>query len=82
MTNSGARIEHDQFDDAFYNRRSDSIHLPPKEAFKDAPGYYGTALHELTHNAASGIMPRRAERCPKTMGIPTRLLGIIIGLLD
>jgi len=49
LTNSGARIEHDQLDNAFYNRRTDSIHLPPKDAFKDAPGYYGTALHELAH---------------------------------
>jgi len=49
LANSGARIEHDQLDNAFYNRRSDSIHLPPKHAFKDAPGYYGTALHELAH---------------------------------
>jgi len=49
LANSGARIEHDQRDDAFYNRRNDSIHLPPKDAFKDAPGYYGTALHELAH---------------------------------
>jgi len=49
LANSGARIEHDQLDNAFYNRRSDSIHLPPKDAFKDASGYYGTALHELAH---------------------------------
>jgi antirestriction protein ArdC len=47
--NSGAKIAHDQRDRAFYNRSSDSIHLPPKDAFKDAPGYYGTALHELAH---------------------------------
>lgn len=49
LANSGAKIAHDQRDGAFYDRRSDSIHLPPKEAFKDAPGYYGTALHELAH---------------------------------
>ena len=49
LANSGARIEHDQLDNAFYNRRTDSIHLPPKDAFRDAPGYYGTALHELAH---------------------------------
>jgi len=49
LANSGARIAHDQRDSAFYNRASDSIHLPPKDAFKDAPGYYGTALHELAH---------------------------------
>jgi antirestriction protein ArdC len=49
LENSGAKIQHDQADRAFYNRSSDTIHLPPKEAFKDAAGYYGTALHELAH---------------------------------
>ncbi len=49
LSNSGANISHDQADRAFYSRSEDSIHLPPKDAFKDAPGYYGTALHELAH---------------------------------
>lgn len=49
LDNSGARVQHDQADRAFYSRSSDSIHLPPKDAFKDAAGYYGTALHELAH---------------------------------
>jgi antirestriction protein ArdC len=49
LANSGANIAHDQGDTAFYSRRTDSIHLPPKGVFKDAPGYYGTALHELAH---------------------------------
>jgi antirestriction protein ArdC len=49
LKNSGARISHDQADRAFYSRASDSIHLPPKDAFKEADGYYGTALHELAH---------------------------------
>jgi antirestriction protein ArdC len=49
LRNSGARISHDQADRAFYNRASDSIHLPPKESFANAPGFYGTALHELAH---------------------------------
>jgi putative DNA primase/helicase len=49
LKNSGARISHDQADRAFYSRGSDSIHLPPKDAFKDTAGYYGTALHELAH---------------------------------
>lgn len=49
LQNSGAKIAHDQRDRAFYRPSTDSIHLPPKEAFKDAPGYYGTALHELAH---------------------------------
>ena len=46
---SGARISHDQADRAFYNRISDSIHLPLRAAFKTAGDYYGTALHELAH---------------------------------
>jgi len=49
LKNSGATIRHDQADRAFYNRLSDSIHLPPNHAFHDAAGYYGTALHELAH---------------------------------
>jgi antirestriction protein ArdC len=49
LANSGAKISHDQADRAFYRPSTDSIHLPPKEAFKDAQGYYGTALHELAH---------------------------------
>jgi antirestriction protein ArdC len=49
LNNSGANISHDQADRAFYSRSQDSIHLPPKGAFKDAAGYYGTALHELAH---------------------------------
>ena len=49
LHNSGANIAHDQADRAYYSRSQDSIHLPPKEAFKDAAGYYGTALHELAH---------------------------------
>ncbi len=49
LAKSGANIHHDQSDRAFYRPSTDSIHLPPKEAFQDAPGYYGTALHELAH---------------------------------
>lgn len=47
---SGAKLFHDQVDRAFYNRTEDAIHLPSKESFKDAAGYYGTALHELAHS--------------------------------
>jgi antirestriction protein ArdC len=49
LQNSGAKITHDQVDRAFYSRSSDSIHLPPRGSFRDGPGYYGTALHELAH---------------------------------
>jgi antirestriction protein ArdC len=59
LDNSGAKITHDQADRAFYNRASDSIHLPHKDAFKDAAGYYGTALHELAHSTGH---PSRLDR--------------------
>jgi len=49
LENSGAQVIHDQADRAFYHRAQDRIHLPPKEAFRNAAGYYGTALHELAH---------------------------------
>jgi len=49
LNNSGATLRHDQADRCFYNRSTDSIHLTQKEAFKDQAGYYGTALHELSH---------------------------------
>ena len=49
LRNSGASIHHDQADRAFYSRGRDEIHLPPKDAFKSAANYYGTALHELGH---------------------------------
>ena len=45
----GVPISHDQANRAFYSPWSDSIHLPPPGAFKDATGYYATALHELGH---------------------------------
>lgn len=49
LTRSGAEIHHDGKGRAFYRPSSDSIHLPTKESFHNAEGYYGTALHELGH---------------------------------
>ena len=49
LKKSGAKIFHDQKDNAFYSCRKDEIHLPPKEQFESAVGYYETALHELAH---------------------------------
>jgi antirestriction protein ArdC len=63
LNNCGATILHDQADRAFYNRSSDSIHLPPKHAFKDAAGYYGTALHEAAHSSGH---PSRLNRATLT----------------
>jgi antirestriction protein ArdC len=42
---------------AFYRPSTDSIQLPPREAFTGTPtrtpaeSYYATLCHELTHNA-------------------------------
>jgi antirestriction protein ArdC len=57
MTNTAATIHHGG-NRAFYTPARDAIQLPPFEAFKNKESYYATALHELTHNAASRIMPR------------------------
>ena len=75
LRNSGARITHDQADRAFYNRRSDSIHLPPRAAFKTPENYYGTVLHKLAHNAA----PDYAAPDAASFGVhhsPARPVGI------
>jgi antirestriction protein ArdC len=56
---SGATLHHDQADRSFYRIATDSIHLPGRDQFPSADRYYATALHELGHNAAFGIMPRR-----------------------
>jgi antirestriction protein ArdC len=49
LKNSGAKIRHHRLDSASYSKRTDTIHLPKREMFKDPAGYYGTALHELLH---------------------------------
>lgn len=59
LENSGARILHDQPDRAFYNRMTDTIHLPPRAAFNSAGSYYGTALHEVSHWTGA---PQRLNR--------------------
>jgi len=46
---SGAKIQHSQGGRAFYRPSTDTIHLPSREQFKKAAGFYATALHELGH---------------------------------
>ena len=52
---TGANITHSAQGRAYYNRLSDSIHLPNRENFSATEfssatqTYYGTALHELIH---------------------------------
>lgn len=49
IQDSGAKISHDGGNQAFYRPMTDSIHLPERNTFHSASGYYATALHELGH---------------------------------
>jgi antirestriction protein ArdC/phage/plasmid primase-like uncharacterized protein len=49
MQASGAQIRHHAGDGAYYAPAIDAIHMPNRERFHDAAGYYATALHELGH---------------------------------
>jgi antirestriction protein ArdC len=58
LANSGAVIRIGG-DKAFYSPSTDHIQMPPQGAFATAEGFCGTLVHELGHNAAFRIMPRR-----------------------
>ena len=47
---------------AYYQPRTDEIHLPLRQAFAAADSYYATALHELTHWTS------HASRCDRQLG--------------
>jgi len=49
LKTSGAKIEHDTGDQAYYSPVADDIHLPDRATFPDETAYYSTALHELGH---------------------------------
>jgi putative DNA primase/helicase len=46
---SRAKIQHSPASGAYYRRSTDTIHLPARDQFVNAAGYYATALHELGH---------------------------------
>ena len=46
----GVRIREVNGDRAYYNMHRDEIVLPERSQFKDAEGYYQTALHEVGHS--------------------------------
>jgi antirestriction protein ArdC len=54
---------------AYYAQELDYVQMPPFEAFRDAESYYATLAHELTHNAATRIMPRRTLSSPQSGAI-------------
>lgn len=62
---SPPQIRHDGGARAFYRPSTDSIHLPPREAFHDADGYRATLFHELVHSTGH---PTRLARPAVTDG--------------
>ncbi len=58
-------IRHDGATRAFYRPSTDSVHLPPREAFHDADGYRATLFHELVHSTGH---PTRLARPAVTDG--------------
>lgn len=42
-------VQHDGGGRAFYSPGTDSVHLPARDRFETAGGYYGVAFHELGH---------------------------------
>ena len=58
---SGAKIRHGGAL-AYFQPRTDEIHLPLRQAFSAADSYYATALHELTHWTS------HASRCNRQLG--------------
>jgi len=46
---TGAQIDVTEEPRAYYNIKTDRIHMPPIGTFHRAAGYYGTLAHELTH---------------------------------
>lgn len=71
LENSGAVIRHDKNDLAFYDLKMDVIHLPSPGSFENATGYYGTALHELSHWSGHGSRLNR-----ETLTNPARFGGL------
>lgn len=49
ITQLPAVIQYKAQDRAFYSPAQDIVVLPERHQFKDASGFYGTALHELIH---------------------------------
>ena len=45
----GARVAHDSPDGAYYSKREDAIHMPPRESYDNPAIYYATLCHEFFH---------------------------------
>lgn len=58
---SGAKIEHQFIDRAYYHPRYDIITMPDRSQFELSSGYYATLLHELAHWTGHPGRLNRAE---------------------
>jgi antirestriction protein ArdC len=56
-----AELRH-QGDEAYYEPAADRITMPPAQLFSGFDHYYATLAHELSHNAATRIMPHGADK--------------------
>lgn len=59
---SGANIQHIAGDRAYFTPGTNDIVLPLREQFETSEGYYGTALHELTHWSGDAARLGRKQR--------------------
>jgi putative DNA primase/helicase len=59
LTQSGARIEHQAGNRAYYQPSTDQIVMPARGQFPAGDGYYATAIHELGHWTSA---PNRLDR--------------------
>ena len=55
----GPSLTYDGGGGAFYQKSSDSIHLPDRDQFGDAQGFYDTLFHEIGHSTGH---PDRLDR--------------------
>jgi antirestriction protein ArdC len=82
---TGAQIRH-RGDRAYYRRSEDHIQIPERERFigsttsTPTETYYATLLHELTHYAASGMMPHGRRGRLEICGSAMRRFGIVRGI--
>lgn len=59
---TGANVQHVAGDRAYFTPGTNNIVLPLREQFETPQGYYGTALHELTHWSGDVDRLSRAQR--------------------
>ena len=53
------KIEHKDLSQAFYRKSTDTVNMPPIQAFTTGAGYYSVLFHELSHSTGH---PQRLNR--------------------